>query len=399
MKKTSKSDSVPGTRKTAGSIVPPPDDALFGRVASILEQARTNVVRAVNHNMVVAYWLIGREIVMELQRGQERAGYGQTIVAALSAQLTAAYGCGYSQANLWNFKQFYLAYEQKILYTPCRELMAGFNERLSWSHYRTLMRVGNEAARDYYEQEAASADWSVRALERQIQTHAYERLVTTQARKKKQSAICENTPAGAEDKPLEKSLAAKLDALPHNPLDSLKDPYVLEFLNIPDPAALHESSLEAAIIAHLRDFLLEIGKGFAFVARQKRLSFDDEHLYVDLVFYSIPLRCYLLIDLKTGKLAHADVGQMDGYVRMFDDLMCGPEENPTIGLILCTEHNSAVARYSVLNDRRQIFASRYVTCLPTEAELAAEIQRTRARIEGRGGQKDSLPGGKRIKKR
>ena len=238
-------------------------------------------------------------------------------------------------------------------------------------------------------------------LERQIPTHSYERLIATQARGGVNSETARShaaTPPDADgvatrsSVPVPVTVPAGAHSTPtraqesHHPLDMLKDPYVLEFLDMPEPAAMHESGLEGAIIAHLRDFLLELGKGFAFVARQKRLSFEDEHLYVDLVFYSIPLRCYLLIDLKTGKLTHADVGQMDGYVRMFDDLVAGSEDNPTIGLILCTEHNSAVAKYSVLNDRRQIFASRYMTCLPTEAELAAEIQRTRALLDARTGQ-------------
>jgi len=408
MKKTSKSDSVPGTRKTAGSIVPPPDDALFGRVASILEQARGNVVRAVNHNMVVAYWLIGREIVMELQRGRERAGYGDDLIAGLSRRLTARYGAGWSRTNLWSYRLLYSLFPDRgaaIPHTLCVESGQatgtitefrdadglipgeGIDLQLPWSHYRALIRVRHDEARKYYEREAVAGNWSVRQLERQIHTRAWDRLVSTRA-KRAAAAKTEAPRPPADDEASCRAFAlSTADSVTPNPLDSLKDPYVLEFLDIPDPAALHESGLEGAIIAHLRDFLLELGKGFAFVARQKRLSFDDEHLYVDLVFYSIPLRCYLLIDLKTGKLTAGDVGQMDSYVRMFDDLMAGPEDNPTIGLILCTEHNSAVARYSVLNDRTQIFASRYVTCLPTEAELAAEIQRSRALIEGRGGQR------------
>lgn len=360
---------------------------------------RANVVRAVNHNMVLAYWLIGREIVLELQRGKDRAGYGDRVIEALSFRLTAGYGKGSSAVTLRAFRQFYTVYLDyvtclngpdnntrgqcdKICFPLGSEFRLGVEPALTWSHYRALMRVESPAARQFYEKEAVSAGWNKRELERQIHTHCYERLMATQRRGTKApptgvSASRREPGSGAV---AACSAAATLD----NPFDALKDPYVLEFLDIPDPAALHESGIEGAIIAHLRDFLLELGKGFAFVARQKRLSFDDEHLYVDLVFYSIPLRCYLLIDLKTGKLTPGDVGQMDSYVRMFDDLMAGPEDNPTIGLILCTEHNAAVARYSVLNDRRQIFASRYVTCLPTEAELAAEIQRTRALIEKRG---------------
>ncbi len=357
------------------------DDALFGRVASILEQARGNVVRAVNHNMVVAYWSIGREIVTELQRGQDRAEYGDALMMRLSSKMTSVYGNGFSYAAIKNFKQFYLAYGAPRMpgtanlekgreassekgYTLCSQLMPEFSRDLTWSHYRALMRVTDLAARRYYEDESVAGNWSVRVLERQIHAHSFERLLSTRGGNNADGML--------------------ISALPGSLLDALKDPYVLEFLDIPDPAALHESGLEGAIIAHLRDFLLELGKGFAFVARQKRLSFDGDDLYVDLVFYNWMLKCFLLIDLKMGRLTAGDVGQMDSYVRMFDDLVAGRDDNPTIGLILCTQHNNAVARYSVLNDHRQIFASRYVTCLPTEAELAAEIQRSRAQIEGRG---------------
>ena len=339
---------------------------------------------------------------MELQRGQERAGYGDAAIAFLSEKMTERYGAGWSKSNLWYLRQFYSTYANRgfsILHTVCGEStqvpesMKEFRDSerqcfegdldfpLSWSHYRALMRVRYDEARSYYEGEAVAGNWSVRQLERQIQTRCYERLVGKMGRR----SSAEKSVAPAPGVVLESvNITPPIDG--HrvgSVLDTLKDPYVLEFLDIPDPAAMHESGLEGAIIAHLRDFLLELGKGFAFVARQKRLSFEDQHLYVDLVFYSIPLRCYLLIDLKTGKLTSADVGQMDSYVLMFDDLVAGSEDNPTIGLILCTEHNSAVAKYSVLNDRRQIFASRYMTCLPTESELAAEIQRTRALLEAR----------------
>mgnify|MGYP001217460938 CR=1 FL=1 len=253
-----------------------------------------------------------------------------------------------------------------------------------------MIRVRQDEARHYYEREAVAGNWSVRQLERQIHARTWDRLVSTKARRAAKNTTDALHPS-ADKLTAPATLAASGTDLmpppqrsdPFSPLDTLKDPYVLEFLDIPDPAALHESGLEGAIIAHLRDFMLELGKGFAFVARQKRLSFDGDDMYVDLVFYNWMLRCFLLVDLKMGRLTAGDVGQMDSYVRMFDDLMAGADDNPTIGLILCTEHNGAVARYSVLNDRAQIFASRYVTCLPTESQLAAEIQRTRALIEGR----------------
>jgi len=240
-----------------------------------------------------------------------------------------------------------------------------------------LIAVEDPEARRFYEKEAAAAGWNKRELERQIHTQYYQRQVARQRRLVK--VLPGEEP---RQRPIQ-SPATNSGASPtlSNPIHALKDPYVLEFLDLPDPPALHEKGLEGAIIGHLRDFLLELGRGFAFVARQKRLSFDGDEMYVDLVFYNCILKCYLLIDLKMGRLTAADVGQMDSYVRMFDDLVAGDDDNPTIGLILCTERNNAVARYSVLNDRRQIFASRYMTCLPTEAELAAEVERERHLLE------------------
>ncbi len=317
MKKESRPDVVPQIRKAAGHNAPQRDDALFGRVASILEQARVNVVRAVNHNMVVAYWLIGREIVMELQRGQERAGYGEDLIAGLSRRLTERYGDGFSVTNIKAFRLFFLSYPEQDSekgHTVCAqfveapelhdtaegkdqieqhaESIPAFAPQLSWSHYRLLMRVNTPAARAYYGSAAVAGNWSVRQLERQIHTHSYERLISTQMKRGSKTG----TDVLPRDRTLDpisgaaSPIAPIPTSVPPNPLDSLKDPYVLEFLDIPDPAALHENGLEGAIIAHLRDFLLELGKGFAFVARQKRLSFDGDDLYVDLVFYSIPLR-------------------------------------------------------------------------------------------------------------
>ncbi len=382
------------------------EDHLFDRVAAILEQARANVVRAVNHNMVIAYWAIGREIVIDLQRGESRADYGQQVFNELSERLTVKYGAGWSKTNLWSFRLFYLLYADRvpsIPHTLCVESSeqtdlidlsrnskhwpikdsdhsraAGpdLTFHLSWSHYRTLIRVENDEARIYYEHAAIAEGWSVRVLQRQISSQYFERLARSRNKRKKADG---NFPIVVEPD------AVPVATTEHEPIraliDTIKDPYVLEFLGIPDPTALHESDLETAIIGHLQEFMLELGKGFAFVARQKRLSFDGDDLYVDLVFYNCFLKCYLLIDLKMGRLTHGDVGQMDGYVRMFDDLYAAADDNPTIGLILCTQSNNTVARYSVLNDRRQIFASKYVTYLPTEAEFSIEITRERALAE------------------
>jgi len=379
-------------------------DALFDRIVSILEQARSNVVRAVNTNMVLAYWLIGREIVQELQGGQDRAAYGKKVIEDLSKRLTDRYGQGYSERNLQWFRQFYLAYNERVviphpvgaesgagpILTPVRgelasgrishptgtesalpkkryptgiELAQGFSSQLSWSHYRALMRVENIEARDFYEREAIAGGWDKRTLERQIQSYYYERILKSRK----------------PEKMLSEGRNLPVPAVPA--ADELKNPYVLEFLGLPDAATFHESDLERAIISHLQRFLLELGNGFAFVARQKHIRIGEQDRYIDLVFYHCRLKFYLLIDLKVGELTHADVGQMDGYVRMFDGLFVALDDNPTIGLILCTEKNETVARYSVLKDRRQIFASRYMLCLPTEEQLRLEVEKERRLIE------------------
>jgi predicted nuclease of restriction endonuclease-like (RecB) superfamily len=365
---------------------------LFERVSTILEQAKLNVVCSVNHNTVLANWLIGREIVLELQKGEDRAGYGTQLLDNLSKELNEAYGSGYSVTNLKYFRIFYQAFSDRItesnrhpvgdqsyitgkrhplgdessevLCSPSsREIKTAFSPRLSWSHYRALMRVKDQKERDFYEKEASECGWDKRDLERQILSQYYKRILSSQ----NPQAMIE---AGRRE------LTQK-----GSPIDTLKNPYVLEFLNLPDMPVLHETHLESAIITQLQSFLLELGKGFAFVGRQKRLQFEDKDLFVDLVFYNCILKCYLLIDLKTGELTHADVGQMDGYVRLFDDQYAIEGDNPTIGLILCTEKNEAVAKYSVLNDRKQIFASKYMTCLPTEEQLVNEIKREMRLIE------------------
>lgn len=403
-------------------ILAPKPDALFGRVVSILEQTRGNVVRAVNTNMVLAYWLIGREIVDELQRGEQRAEYGKKVVEALSVRLTEHYGKGFSFTNLWYFRQFYLAFqdrlrilhplggesieagilhpsggdfgspplEQKISglmgvkavesgiqHLPGTELIPpreshsagdvspqGFSTQLTWSHYRALMRVENVTARDFYEREAAECGWSKLQLERQIHSFYFERIVANRG----EPGLL---PDGRERLPGERVEPSQL----------LKSPMVLEFLGLPDAHDLHESKLEQAIIDNLQNFLLELGKGFSFVARQKHIRFGDDDFYVDLVFYNYILKCFLLIDLKMGKLTHADIGQMDGYVRLYEDRFKIPGDNPTIGLLLCSDKSEAVAKYSILNESKQIFASKYLPNLPTEEQLRLEIERERHLIE------------------
>lgn len=369
------------SRKKKTELVPVTSggDGLFERVVAILEEARGNVVRSVNTNMVLAYWLIGREIVEEVQGGEERAEYGKQVVKELSARLTEKYRKGFSSVNLWLFRQFYLIFANRveILYlmgresslvpirrTPGDESATGFSPYLSWSHYRALMRVQDTDAREFYEREAAECGWTKAQLERQIQSSYYQRILANRGK--------------------EGLAAADRKRLPGEPVPAesiLKTPLVLEFLGLPDSPELHENTLEQAIIDNLQAFLLELGKGFSFVARQKHIRFDDDDFYIDLVFYNYILKCFLLIDLKIGKLTHRDVGQVDGYVRLFEDRFKVSGDNPTIGLILCSDRSEAVAKYSVLSEGQQIFASKYLQFLPSEQELMREIERERKLIE------------------
>ena len=358
--------------------------SLFERVAGILESGRGRVLHTINHETVLAYWLIGREIIQALQGGEARAQYGNALIADLSKRLTERYGAGFSVVNLKNFRQFYLTYSDRAVSigSPSGSQLAVsdglnpisspvgskspsvFHPNLSWSHYRALMRVENIAARQFYEREAIESHWSRRDLERQIGSLFYERLM------------------GSTDK-VAMLEGVRQEVMPINPMDMLKDPYVLEFLDLPNVPQLQESQLEQAIIDKLQHFLLELGRGFSFVARQKRMRFDDKDFYVDLVFYNYLLKCFVLIDLKIGELSHQDIGQMDGYVRMYEAHAKVEGDNPTIGLILCSEKNAAVARYSVLNDSQQLFAAKYQFTLPSEEELQREILRERALIENR----------------
>lgn len=315
----------------------------------ILEQARSKARSAVNSAMVEAYWLIGQRIVEEEQQGQHRSEYGARLVEDLSAALTADLGKGFSYANLYNCRQFYLTFpHQEILYTACREL--------SWSHLRLIMRVDSPQAIEHYCREAREQNWTVRQLERNIKSQSFQRLLSTQT-----------TPSQSQ--------------VTTAHLEFIKDPYVLEFLQLPETSTIKESRLEQAIIDELQKFLLELGKGFSFVARQMRISTETSHFFIDLVFYNYLLKCFVIVDLKTGKLSHQDIGQMDMYVRMFDDLKRGADDNPTIGIILCDSKDETVVKYSVIQENHHLFASKYQRILPTEAELAAEIEREKRLIE------------------
>ncbi len=325
--------------------------SLADAIATQIEQARGQLRQAVNSVMVQSYWEIGRLIVEDEQQGESRAEYGKQQLQQLSQQLTERLGKGFDITNLRKMRTFYQAF-------PIRDAL---RLELSWTHYRTLLRIDNPQARDWYLHEAITQSWSARALERQIGTLYYERLLASQDKVLVEQEAQSNTQPLAE--------TAK---------DYLRDPYILDFLNLQDKT-YQESELEQAIISNLQQFLLELGKGFAFVERQQRIRFDDEDFYIDLVFYNFKLKCFLLVDLKLGKLKHQDVGQMDTYVRLYDEQRKGSDDNPTIGLVLCSEKSEAVVKYSVLADQTQLFAARYLPYLPTEEELKRELERERMR--------------------
>lgn len=326
----------------------PAINGLYNNVKQVIETARNSVYRAANFAMVQSYWKIGQLIVEEEQKGKERADYGAELINRLSEKLGKEYGKGYGETNLWYMRQFYNTFG----------ILHAVRGELSWTHYRLLLKIENEQARTFYMNEASNCNWSTRTLERQINSSYYERLIMT--------------PEG--NRPLVKKEAEEKKE-PLQAKDFIKDPYVLEFLDLKPNPGFYESELEQAIINKLQEFLLELGKGFCFVGRQYRMSAEDEHFYIDLVFYNYLLKCFFLVDLKRGKLTHQDIGQMDMYRRMFDDLKKPEGDNPTIGLILCAEKNNALAKYSLLNDNNQVFASKYKTFLPTEEELQKEINK------------------------
>ena len=326
---------------------------LFAEIRQILIGARQTAYKAVNFAMVTAYWNIGRLIVEDEQQGSTRAEYGKAVLADLSVRLTEEFGKGFTEANLRNMRQFY----------QCFPNCYALRSELTWTHYRLLIRVQDEVARQWYMNEAAEQTWSSRQLDRQISVLYYERLL-----------------ASKDTHLVREEAAQKLSLI--TPQEFIHDPYVLEFLNLKDYPALRETDIEKTLISNLQELLLELGKGFCFVARQKRMRYEEEDFYVDLVFYHSILKCHVLIDLKLGKLSHQDVGQMDSYIRMFDDLYKHPDDNPTLGLILCSDKNEAVVKYSVLAEHRQIFASKYLLELPAPEMLQREIMRERKQLEG-----------------
>ena len=326
-------------------------NVLATKIENIIRESRRSAYRAIDFTMVMAYWNIGK-VIVEDKLHRERAEYGKNILKNISKRLTKEFGKGFDERELRKMCQFY----------KCFEIRDSLRPELSWTHYRRLISVENQEARIWYMNEAANSVWSTRQLDRQISTLYYDRLLGSHDKK----IVTDE----AEEK-LQKII----------PEDIIKDPYILEFLNLKDYPALRESDIEKSLINNLQDFLMELGNGFCFVARQKRMRFEEEDFYVDLVFYNSIIKCYVLIDLKLGKLTHQDVGQMDSYIRMFDALTKQEDDNPTIGLILCSEKNEAIAKYSVLNDAKQIFASKYKLTLPTEEDLQTELNKARKRLE------------------
>lgn len=323
---------------------------LFADIEALLRQARSNAYRAVNSIMVETYWKIGKRIVEEEQNGKSRAEYGEKLIENLSRYLTDTFGRGFSEANIKDMRTFYLTFPEFA-----RQCLTN----LSWSNICLILRLDGKEEREYYLHETAEQNWSYRVLKRNIKSGYYHRLLSTQQKSDKHT---ENLP--------EK----------FNTQEFIKDPYVLEFLNVPENIEGKESLLESELISHLQKFLLELGKGFSFVARQQRISTETDHFYADLVFYNYILKCFVVIDLKTDKLTHADIGQMDMYVRMFDELKRGVDDNPTIGIILCTDKSETMVKYSVLKENKQLFASKYKTVLPTEEELADMIATENSRL-------------------
>jgi predicted nuclease of restriction endonuclease-like (RecB) superfamily len=322
------------------------------QLVQIITDARAKAGRVVNFIVVEAYWKVGRRIVEEEQEGKHRAEYGANILGYVSAYLTDRLGKGFDPSNLSNMRKFYR-------YFPNFDAV---RQELSWTHYRYLLRVESSEGREFYIEEAITNGWSTRALDRQINTLYYERLLSSSNRSAVRAEMLDKT----------KALQAE---------DVLKDPYILEFLQLRDNSRLREVELEQALINQLQAFLLELGKGFAFVARQKRISTETKHFYIDLVFYNFLLKCFILVDLKVEELTHTDIGQMDMYVRLYEDQYRSPDDNPTIGLILCTYKDQTIVKYSVLNDNKQLFASRYKLFLPSEEELRQELERERQFIE------------------
>ncbi len=325
-------------------------DNIVADVKAIIETAQNNAYEAINAVIIRKNWLIGRRIVEEEQQGKERAVYGTHLISELSKSLTSDLGSGYSPRNLRNYRDFYQTYsEDEIWHTRV--------PNLTWSHYRALLRVDDKKARDWYMSEAVREAWSVKTLERNISTQYYYRLLKSQVKE-----------------PVIEEMKDKTKAYQMDKLEFIKNPIVAEFLGLSQNTSFTETELESAILNHLQKFLMELGKGYAFVARQQHIRTELSDYYIDLVFYNYILKCFVLIDLKSGPITHQDVGQMDMYIRMYDEMKRSDGDNPTLGIVLCFDTDEDVAKYSVLNGSEQLFASKYKLYLPSEDELRQEIE-------------------------
>lgn len=322
------------------------EKVIFEEVKKILQEARNKIYKTANNAMVEAYWNIGR-IIIEKQSGNEKAEYGAALLKNLSKEMTKEFGKGFTLTNLKYMRQFYLTFPKSH----------ALSDQLSWTHYRLLMRVENENARNFYIEEAIKSNWSTRQLERQITTLFYERILSSKNKEKVSQEIY------------------KLEPKKNRPEDIIKDPYVLEFLGLPENIDFLEKNLEQSLINHLQKFLLELGRGFSFVARQKRITFDGRHFYIDLVFYNYILKCFVLIDLKLGDLTHQDLGQMQMYVHYFQEEMMNEGDNPPIGIVLCADKSDSIVKYTLPKGEKQIFASKYMLYLPSEEELLLELRK------------------------
>lgn len=323
-------------------------------IKTLIQSARTNAYQAINSAMIEAYWEIGKRIVEEEQNGNQRASYGQEIIKKLSIELTEEFGKGFSERTLREYRQFYN-------YFPNLEIWRTAFAKLSWSHFQRVLKLSDVKARTYYLNESIENTWSIRTLDRQISTLYFERLISTQQ---------------LTGHPMQ-----EVDKVVIDSNDFIKNPTVLEFLNLPSGMSYSEEMFEKALVDNLQKFILELGKGFAFVERQQHIRTETADFYIDLVFYNFKMKCFVLIELKTNKLTHQDIGQLDMYVRMYDDLKRGTDDNPTLGILLCTETDKTIAKYSVLNQNEQLFASKYLPFLPTEAELIEEIEKERLKFK------------------
>lgn len=323
--------------------------AIITDIKDIISSGQKVAYNATNKAMILTYWHVGKRIVEQEQNGNERAQYGQALIDALADELTKEYGKSFSKRNLQYFRKFYIAFPDVRIVNACVH-------NLNWTHFRSLLRVSDENARLWYMNEASNEEWSSRTLDRNVSTQYFYRLMQSP---KKNDVVNEMLLKNSENQ--------------KNQFELLKSPIVAEFLGFKNEDSYLENDLESAILTHIRDFLMEMGKGFAFVARQQHIVTETEDYYIDLVFYNIELKCYVLIDLKMGKITHQDVGQIDMYVRMYDDLKCKEGDNPTLGILLCSETDEDIARYSILHDNDRLFMSKYLTYLPSKEQLKAEI--------------------------